>query len=82
MLNVLIAEDDVAISIHLSNIINTKDVRCIEILNDGTKVYQRLKNSEVKIDILILDLKMPGKNGIDILKEIQADESIKTKVLV
>ena len=43
MLNVLIAEDDVAISIHLSNIINTKDVRCIEILNDGTKVYQRLR---------------------------------------
>ncbi len=82
MLNVLIAEDDVAISIHLSNIINTKEVRCIEILNDGTKVYQRLKNSEVKIDILILDLKMPGKNGIDILKEIQADESIKTKVFV
>lgn len=80
MLNVLIAEDNVPISIHLSNMINTKNVRCIEILNDGTKVYQRLKDLDV--DILILDLKMPGRNGIEILQEIQSDKSIKTKVFI
>ena len=80
MLNVLIAEDNVPVSVHLSNIINTENVRCKEILNDGTNVYKRIK--ELDIDVLILDLKMPGKNGIEILSEIQKDEALKTKVFI
>lgn len=80
MLNVLIAEDNIQISVHLSNSINTKNVRCIGILNDGTKVYTKLK--ELNPDVLILDLKMPGKNGIEILEEIQNDKKIKTKVFI
>lgn len=80
MLNVLIAEDNIQISVHLSNSINTKNVRCIGILNDGTKVYTKLK--ELNPDVLILDLKMPGKNGIEILEEIQNDKKIKTKVII
>lgn len=80
MLNVLIAEDNVPISIRLSNTINTNDVRCLGILNEGTKVYQRVK--ELNPDILILDLKMPGKNGLDILQEIDEDTEIKTKVFI
>lgn len=80
MLNVLIAEDNVPISIRLSNTINTNDVRCLGILNEGTKVYQRVK--ELNPDVLILDLKMPGKNGLDILQEIDEDTEIKTKVFI
>ena len=80
MLNVLIAEDNVPISIRLSNTINTNDVRCLEILNEGTKVYQRVK--ELNLDALILDLQMPGKNGLDILQEIDEDTEIKTKVFI
>jgi len=80
LLNVLIAEDNIQISVHLSNSINTKNVRCIGILNDGTKVYTKLK--ELNPDVLILDLKMPGKNGIEILEEIQNDKKIKTKVFI
>lgn len=80
MLNVLIAEDNVPISVRLSNTINTKDVRCVGILNEGTKVYQRVK--ELNPDILILDLKMPGKNGLEILQEIDEDTTIKTKVFI
>ena len=80
MLNVLIAEDNIQISVHLSNSINTKNVRCIGILNDGTKVYTKLK--ELNPDVLILDLKMPGKNGIEILEKIQNDKKIKTKVII
>ena len=80
LLNVLIAEDNMQISVHLANIINTKTVRCIGILNEGTKVYQQVK--ELKPDVLILDLKMPGKNGIEILDELQTDKKIKTKVFI
>lgn len=80
MLNVLVAEDDVHVSINLSNEINTNEMRCIGILNDGTKVLQKIKEKEP--DFLILDLKMPGRNGIQILEEIEKNEQIKTKVIV
>lgn len=80
MLNVLIADDNMQISVHLSNTINTKNVRCIGILNDGTNVYKKIK--ELNPDVVILDLKMPGKSGIDILKEIEMDKKIKTKVFI
>lgn len=81
MLSVLIAEDNVPVSIHLANSINTqKCMKCIGILNEGTKVYQRIK--ELDPDILILDLKMPGKDGLQVLEEIQTDKSVKTKVIV
>lgn len=80
LLNVLVAEDNMQISVHLSNMINTNTVRCIGILNEGTKVYQKIK--ELNPDVVILDLKMPGKNGIEILEEIQTDIKIKTKVFI
>ena len=80
MLNVLIAEDNIQISVHLSNSINTKNVRCVGIINEGTKVYQKLK--DLNPDVLILDLKMPGKNGLEILEKIQEDKKIKTKVFI
>lgn len=80
MLDVLIADDSIPISIHLSNAITSSNVRCVGILNDGTKVYQKMK--ELNPDVLILDLKMPGKNGIDILREIQVDKSIHTKIFI
>lgn len=80
MLNVMIAEDNVPMSVHLSNDINTKDVRCIAIANEGTRVYKKVK--ELKPDLLLLDLKMPGKNGIQILDEITNDKEIKTEVVI
>jgi len=80
MLNVLIAEDNVPISVQLSNVINTQNVRCIEILNEGTRVYERVK--DLNPDILILDLKLPGMDGIKILEKMNKDNEIKTKVFI
>lgn len=80
MLNVLIAEDNVHVSVRLLNTINTNEVRCLGILNEGTKVYQRVK--ELNPDVLILDLKMSGKNGVEILREIEEDTTIKTQVFI
>lgn len=80
MLNVLIAEDNLQISVHLSNMINTKNVRCIGILNEGTKVYEKIE--ELNPDVVILDLKMPGRNGLEILKDIEANKRIKTKIFI
>ena len=41
MVKVLIAEDNVPISVHLSNVINfTKEAHAVSIVNNGTEVYQ------------------------------------------
>ena len=80
MLRVLIAEDNLNFSIRLSNAINSKNVVCMAILNDGTEVYQKIK--ETSPDVLILDMKMPGKNGLQVLDEITNDKEINTKVII
>lgn len=82
MVKVLIAEDNVPISVCLSNAINNyKDVQAISIINEGTGVYRKIKT--LKPNILLLDMKMPGKNGIQILDEIKDDADMSNlKVIV
>lgn len=81
MINVLIAEDNVPISIHLSNAINyTKEVHVISIINNGEEVYQTIKS--LKPEIVILDLKLPGEDGLEILGKIEKDVHLETKVVV
>lgn len=82
MVKVLIAEDNVPISVGLSNAINNyKNVQAVSIINDGSSVYRRIKT--LQPDILLLDMKMPGKNGIQILDEIKEDADMsKLKVVI
>lgn len=82
MVKVLIAEDNVPISVSLSNAINNhKNVQAVSIINEGTGVYRKIKTLEP--NILLLDMKMPGKNGIQILDEIKEDADMsKLKVVI
>lgn len=82
MINVLIAEDNVPISVHLSNVINlTKEVHGVSIVNEGQNVYPTIK--KLKPNVVVLDLKLPGEDGISILKKIEADPELQeTKILV
>ena len=81
MVEVVIAEDNETVSIHLLNVINsTKEVYALSILNNGMDVYKTLK--ELKPSILVLDLKLPGKDGIEILKEIENDSDLDVRVVV
>lgn len=82
MVKVLIAEDNVPMSVCLSNAINNyKNVQAVSIINEGTGVCRKIK--ALQPNILLLDMKMPGKNGIQILDEIKdnADMS-KLKVVI
>ena len=81
MVEVIIAEDNEPVSIHLSNVINaTNEVHAISILNKGTDVYQTIKT--LKPAILVLDLKLPGEDGIEILNKIENDEELDIRVVV
>ena len=82
MIKVLIAEDNVQISVNLSNVINhTKEVHGVSIVNEGQNVYPAIKR--FKPHVVVLDLKLPGEDGISILKKIEADPELKElKILV
>lgn len=82
MINVLIAEDNVPISVHLSNVIYlTKEVHGVSIVNEGQNVYPMIK--KLRPHVVVLDLKLPGEDGITILKKIEADPELKgIKIIV
>lgn len=81
MINAIIADDNKDLCMTLANELNvTKEMKVLEMINDGTKVIQEIKR--LKPEIIILDLKMPGRNGLQIIEDIENDDSIETKVVV
>ena len=81
MVSTIIADDNKDICITLSNELNiTNDIKVLEIIDDGAKVIPEIKR--LKPQMIILDLKMPGRNGLQIIDDIENDDSINTKVVV
>jgi two-component system invasion response regulator UvrY len=77
---ILIADDHSAIRIGVKQIC-TGEIPAVlfgEAINYA-EVFQKLKENEW--DILILDIDLPGRNGLDILKQIKA-EKLKVPVLM
>ena len=54
-------------------------IEVVEEANDGEECLTKLK--EAKPDVLLLDINMPKKNGIEVLEEIKK-EKIDVKVLI
>src|SRR5271169_760245 len=44
---------------------------------DGESALAMLKNGHGLPDLILLDLKMPGMDGIEVLREIHADDRLK-----
>lgn len=80
MLNMLIADDNIYYAKTLMNYINEvhDNVRVCNITVDGKETLEALNNND-KIDIFLLDLKMPIFTGIEILDKLDADKKIKYK---
>jgi two-component system, NarL family, invasion response regulator UvrY len=77
---ILIADDHSAIRIGVKQICTSEfpTVQFAEAVNYA-EVFQKLKEHDW--DILILDVDLPGRNGLDILKQIKA-EKLKVPVLM
>jgi two-component system response regulator len=52
-----------------------KEVRCVEAFN-GEAALEFLANSEILPAVVLMDLKMPGMSGIDVLRRIRADKRL------
>lgn len=78
MESILIVDDD----INLCNVLKEELSEVgydAEYVNSGDAVLEYLYNKST--DLLLLDLKMPDRNGFDVLRELQ-EKMIKVKVIV
>ena len=79
MTKILIADDHAMFADGISSILkNEESISVIGRCLDGPSVIDFLKENEV--DILLLDVNLPGMSGIDVCKEVTQNFS-KTKVL-
>jgi len=81
MVNLLVVDDNFYYSKNLINIIASQNpkVRLCNFCTDGKDVLDLLSNQQYDIDIILLDLKLPNYNGIDILDYIEKNKIEKYK---
>lgn len=77
-LKVLMVDDEVVFCENMTKLLNTRGYRA-NAVNEGEEAIRILKNEAY--DVVVLDLKMPGMNGIDILKKIN-ESGISSKVIM
>jgi len=70
MKKILIIEDDPAISKGLVDALKDENYLTMDVDN-GEKGYQLAKDENY--DLIVLDLKLPGKNGIDVCRDLRKD---------
>jgi DNA-binding NtrC family response regulator len=78
MESILIVDDDINLCTVLREELNEVGYEA-EFVNNGDAAIKYLQKSLV--DLILLDLKMPGKDGFDVLKDLNTN-NIKTKVIV
>jgi len=80
MINILIADDHTIVRKGLKQILaETQDMVVAGEASNGFEVMEKVRNNHY--DVLLLDISMPGKSGLDILKELKM-ENPKLPVLV
>lgn len=79
-IRVMLADDHVLIREGIRQLLEFDGtIEVIDEANDGIECLDKLMKS--KPDVLLLDINMPKKNGIEVLEEIKK-KSIQTKVLI
>lgn len=70
MINILIADDHVLVREGLKKVI--KSGQNLEIAGEASNANEALKMLEtLTVDVLVLDISMPGKTGLDLLKDVK-----------
>ena len=65
---ILLVDDEVVFTTNMSKLLNTRGYR-VTAVNSGDAAIQALEKET--FDVVVLDLKMPGMDGITTLKEIK-----------
>lgn len=73
MIKVFIADDHPLVREGLKKVVDqsTIDIKVIGEASDAYELMEKLRKADVTPDIIVLDITMPGKSGLDVLKEIK-----------
>ncbi|MFQ6615438.1 MAG: response regulator [Fidelibacterota bacterium] len=73
MIRVLIADDHAIVRRGLRELLGeTSDIQATAEATNGHEVLEKVREDD--FDVLLLDISMPGKNGIDVLKDLRAEK--------
>jgi DNA-binding NarL/FixJ family response regulator len=71
VIRIVIADDHAIVREGLKRIVASgKDMEVLAEAADGTEVMQRVR--ELEFDVLVLDLSMPGRSGMELIKLVKA----------
>lgn len=71
MIQVLLVEDQTLVSEGLEMLLNlAEDIRVVARAADGIEAFRRMQ--EQNLDLVLLDVRMPKMNGIEVLREMKA----------
>jgi DNA-binding NarL/FixJ family response regulator len=80
MIRIVIADDHAIVREGLKRIVSSAgDFELVAEAADGTEVMQRVRAQE--FDVLVLDLSMPGRSGMELIKLVKAEKP-KLRILV
>jgi DNA-binding NarL/FixJ family response regulator len=81
LLKILIADDHTVVREGLKQILaDMPDIVITDEARDGQEVLQKVWQKDY--DMVLLDISMPGRNGLDILKQLKSDKpALKTLIL-
>jgi DNA-binding NarL/FixJ family response regulator len=80
MTRIVIADDHAIVREGLKRIVgDVADMQVVGEAADGTEVMQRVR--ELEFDVLVLDLSMPGRSGMELIKLVKAEKP-KLRILV
>jgi len=75
---ILLADDDEELSQLLSDFLEREGF-AVDIANDGTTALRRVSESDY--DAMILDVMLPGKSGIEVLRELRRESQVPVLML-
>jgi signal transduction histidine kinase/CheY-like chemotaxis protein len=72
ILNILVADDDASVREFVAKVLKP-DRYIIHEAIDGQQACDFISKNRDKVDLLLLDLMMPNKNGLDVIKELKLE---------
>ena len=80
MIRIVVADDHTIVREGLKQLLAAAgDLEVVGEAQDGFEVIQRVR--ELEFDLLLLDMSMPGKSGIELIKQVRAEKP-KLRILV
>lgn len=72
MINCIIVDDDpVAVNLLQHFVTNTEGLNLLQVLNSSIEAANYIRKNQAAIDLVFLDIEMPGMNGIELMDSIK-----------